>query len=436
VRPLARITDAPGVRRLGTAAPALVCLAWAVTRLPMFLLVLRVIPNSLNFESGDVTTYQQWAGQLAAGHFPATDVRWQYPPGSAAILLLPKLLGGPYHQAFAVVALAADALILALLLRATREGERFGPWLWVVAVPLLGLIVYYRYDMLVSVFAVAAVLVMARRPITGGILTGLGAIVKVWPGLILFGAPPRHRGGIRALTAAITTALAVYAAFTLTMTGADSFLRYQSKRGIEIESIFATPFMIIRHLGVTYRTPLRYGSYEYVGPGVTLVGYLALATTLLALGWMILWRYKANHWTPATIGDAALTATLLFIVISRVISPQYMIWVLALAAAALCIPGTSQKPTALLILITTAITQIEYPGVFDHGIVPGHVLPSLVLVVRNVLLLTTTVVSMRRLWRATVTPPATTTPDARRRQDPAASRPAASDSLGASPQGT
>jgi hypothetical protein len=88
-----------------------------------------------------------------------------------------------------------------------------------------------------------------------------------------------------------------------------------------------------------------------------------------------------------------------------------MIWVLALAAAALCIPGTSQKPTALLILITTAITQLEFPIAFG-GVVPGHLWGTFVLMSRNLLLVAATLVSMRRLWRATVTPPATTTPEA------------------------
>ncbi len=399
-----RAGAAERLARLGAARPRTIVAVWLATRAAMALLVLRIIPNPLAFEAGDVNTYQVWAAQLAAGHFPAADVRWQYPPGAAAVIWLPRLLGSHYHAAFALTALAADALILAMLIRAScGRADRLGPLMWTAAVPLLGLIVFYRYDVLVSVFAVAATLAMAARPAWGGVLAGVGTLVKLWPGLTLFGMPPLRRGGARALIGAVAAALAVAAGFAVTMTGSTSFLRYQSKRGVEIESIFATPFMVMRHLGWHYSTPLRYGSYEYVGPYVGAAGYVALAATVAAFGWMLLWRIRCRRWTPAVAGDAALTATLLFILVSRVISPQYLIWVLALAAAALCRRETSQRPVAALLLAAAVLTQVEFPIAFS-GLIAGHLLPALVVLARDALLVAATALSMGRLWRATTRP--------------------------------
>ncbi len=373
-------------------------LAWALAHLPLFTLVLLVVSRAQ-----DVRYYQGWAAVVAGGAFPAHDPTWQYPPGAGALLWLPRLFGSDYDAAFHWLTLAADAAIMAMLVRAARRrgAGPAGPWLWTATAPLLGSVaIYSRYDVLVAVFAVAAVLAMAARPAVGGLLAGLGAVVKVWPGLILFGAPPRRRGGWSAVASAVGMAGAALAVFHLTMANSLSFVRTQGGRGVEIESIFATPFLVGRWLGWTGRTQFRYGSVEFVGPGVGVAGLAALVATALAFGWMLLWRLRARAWTPATAVDAALTATLLFIVVSRVISPQYMIWVLALAAAALCVPGSSQRPVAALLVAVAGLTQLEFPVVFE-GIKAGQLAPSAVLLARNALLVATTGYAMRRLWRST-----------------------------------
>ncbi|QSY47912.1 glycosyltransferase 87 family protein [Streptomyces griseocarneus] len=61
--------------------------------------------------------------------------------------------------------------------------------------PLLGPIVYARYDVMVTAVAVAALLAAARRTRLSGALTGFGALLKVWPLLLLIGTPrgPRTR---------------------------------------------------------------------------------------------------------------------------------------------------------------------------------------------------------------------------------------------------
>jgi hypothetical protein len=379
-----------------------VTLAWALTHVPLFLLVLLVVSRAQ-----DVRFYAGWAQILSGGAFPYHDPQWQYPPGAGALLWLPTLFGDDYDAAFHWLAFTADAAIMAMLLWAAhrRRAGTAGPWLWVVAMPLLGSVaVYSRYDVLVAVFAVAAVLVMAARPALGGVLAGLGAVIKVWPGLILFGAPPRRRGGLAALGAAVATVAVVLTAFGLTMAHALSFVTSQAERGVEIESIFAMPFLIGRHLGWPGRVEFRYGSVEYVGPYVWLAADAALVVTVLAFGWLLVWRARSRRWTPATVADASLTATLLFIVVSRVISPQYLVWVLALGAVTLCGRGSSQRPVVVLLLVVTGLTQLEFPIVFE-GIKAGQPLPSAVLLVRDILLVVMTVYSMRRLWRASVSTP-------------------------------
>jgi hypothetical protein len=165
---------------------------WVVTRAVLLLFVLGVAA----FPGPDVTTdvsviYQGWHEILRTGTYPLDDVTWQYPPGAALAILAPGLLPGlGYASAFFLLTLLCDLLVLALLLRAGRAGAaRRGTWVWVAGVPLLGPTVYARYDLMVTAAAVGALLAGVRRPRVMGALAGLGALLKVWPLLVLLGTP-------------------------------------------------------------------------------------------------------------------------------------------------------------------------------------------------------------------------------------------------------
>ncbi len=150
----------------------------------------------------------------------------------------------------------------------------------------------------------------------------------------------------------------------------------------------------------------RYGAMEFTGPYVSSVADASLALTAVAFGLLLLWRIRARRWTDATPYDAALSAVLLFTVTSRVISPQYMIWLLGLAAVCLTSRHTTQRPVAALIVAATAVSSVEFPVLYVdviHSTWTGCAL----MVVRNGLLAAAAVLSFVRLWRSTRPLPAT-----------------------------
>ena len=368
----------------------------------MLLAVLGLLPLLRQDVSGDVRViYQGWAGLLATGTFPLDDVTWQYPPLAALVMLLPGWLPWSYFTGFLVLVGVCDALVLALLLRAARRGGRTtGAWLWAVALPLLGPTGYCRYDLVVTAVAAAGLLAAAARPRLGGVLAGLGALLKVWPLLTVLGTPrgPRTRD---AWTAAAVSALAVCFCSAVTMVGAFSFLGFQENRGVEVESLGALPFYAAHLFGWGGRAEMHYGSTEFLGTGVPAMTRLMLACTLAAFGWLLLWRVRARRWTAATPFDAALAALLLFTVTSRVISPQYLVWLIGVAAVCLASPRTTQRPTAWLIAAAAPFTYLEFPLLFGP-LTEFQPLGVAVLCVRDLLLAAAALVSCRRLWRETV----------------------------------
>ncbi len=138
---------------------------------------------------------------------------------------------------------------------------------------------------------------------------------------------------------------------------------------------------------------------EFVGPYTGAVAACSLALTVAAFALVLLWWVRARRWTTATPYDAALTAVLLFTVTSRVISPQYMVWLLGLAAVCLTSRHTTQRPVAALILAATAVSSVVYPGLYGD-VVDSTWTGCLLMLVRNGLLATAAGVSFVRLWRS------------------------------------
>ncbi len=382
-------------------------IAWAVTRAVLLLALFGV----WRFPGDDVrpdvaVIFHGWYEQLLTGRFPVGDVSWQYPPAAAAAFLAPAVLPFlPYAHAFYLLTCAADATVLAALLRTSRRGGGLaGPWLWVAGIAALGPLALARYDVMATAVAVAALLAVGRRPRLAGALAGVGALVKVWPVLVLAGTRP-GRTTRRVWAAAAVTAAGVGAAFLAFTRGSFAFLAEQRDRGVEIESLGALPFHLARRFGLWHGTArLHYGSFEFLGPWVRTAAAVAMAVTAAAFCWLVWWRVRARTFGDAVLYDAAFAAVLVFVTTSRVISPQYMIWLLGLGGLCLTRRSTVQRLPIALVLAACVCTVLEFP--IGFGPVVRSNLPGIaVLFARDGLLLVATVCACRRLRRSTAPRP-------------------------------
>ncbi|MEW2253429.1 glycosyltransferase 87 family protein [Streptomyces sp. NPDC006975] len=407
-------------RRLVRAVPP--AAAWLLTRGFMLWVLTHSGPAALG--NGRVAhevwgLYHHWAHVLAHGAFPAHDTLWQYPPGAGLVMLAPAALPGlTYLQAFVVLTLLADATVAFALARsgAREGGSRLGFWYWTCGLPLLLHLPLARYDVLVTAFAVLALLALPRFPRVGGALAALGALVKVWPVLVLLGTA-KGRATRSAWTWAAGVGAVTFALLALVFRNSLSFLGNQGGRGVQIESLGGTLLGLARHAGWHGRVRYQYGAMEYVGPHVTAVADASLALTGVAFAGLLLWRLRARHRTAATSCDAALAAVLLFTVTSRVLSPQYLIWLLGLSAACLTARHTVQRPVTVLIALAAVASIVVYPVLY-RDVILGTTTGAVLMLVRNGLLVTAAVWSFVRLWRATrPAPDPAPVPDTRRSPD-------------------
>jgi hypothetical protein len=349
--------------------------------------------------NGDVGIYQRWyACCLSHGAFPVADPMWQYPPGAALVLWLPGRLAGGYVNNFVLLAVGCDLVItLMLCARARRGGSAAGPWCWVCGVSLLGAVTVTRFDVVPVALSVAAVC-LAGRGGARGVLTGAGAAVKIWPVTLLAGTPPgQWRRDLAAAAAVLAATCAVFGS------AAVSFLAHQAARGLEIESVAATPLMIWRHAGWRGTVAFRFGAWQLSGAHVAVAQDASRLCLVLAIaavaGWRLLIASGRAQWRPEFAADAPLAATLLLLVASPVLSPQYLLWVIGLAAACMATGRTTQRPVALAVLAAAGLTQVIFPAGWP-ALISGSAAVTGVLVARNMILAAAAVLSCGRILSA------------------------------------
>ena len=205
-----------------------------------------------NNESGidyqDSDQYLLWSEILAHQHIMPIEDTWQYPPGAAFLLLVPRLaivlFGAAYQPSFMVLMLLVDLAGLALMVYlARRTGRTVGVWVWLLAMPLLQAFPILRFDLVPTVLVMAALAAIHRRPAWFGALVGLGAMIKVWPIIALFGEWDRRRL-LRSAAVAAGVIAVVFAAAAALFGDQSTFLDNQDVRGLEVEAVGAMPWYL------------------------------------------------------------------------------------------------------------------------------------------------------------------------------------------------
>jgi hypothetical protein len=370
--------------------PPALWVVWIATRTALYLIA--TAPG----RAGDVGIYQRWdTCCFSHGTFPVADPTWQYPPGAALVLWLPGRLPGSYVDHFVFLAIGCDLAITFMLWSSARRGGSLtGAWYWVCGVPLLGAVTVGRFDVVPVALSVAALCVTGRGGVRG-VLIGAAAAVKVWPLTLLAGtAPGQQRRSAAAAVAVLAAVCAIFAS------GTASFLTHQNARGVEIESVTATPFMIWRQAGWSGTVVFRFGAWQFSGGHAALAqdaSRLGLVLVAAAVaGWQLLIASNRVRWRPEFAADAPLAATLLFLVASPVLSPQYLLWVTGLSAACLATGRTTQRPVALAVLAAAGLTQVIFP-IGWPSLLDGSGAVTGVLAARNVLLAVAAALSCWRI---------------------------------------
>ena len=335
---------------------------WAVTRLWAVLSGLQLFPYpGSQYLFSDVQLYDWWAFNMLQGKFPVHDETWQY-PALAAIVFIAGYLIHPGRIGFIVLCLIADAWVTRKLLRAGRSSTKSTELpiqMWLVMPLVMGPIAFGRFDMFPTACVIAFLLTRSDR--TAGISIGVGSMLKVWPVLALL-ALARNRI-MRTTTWVGVTVAVLSIALNSWWSGSLAFIAEQKSRGLQIESVWALPY-ILSNLGAgTTNLAYQYGAIEVVANGTARVCAAATATGAVLFAILVWWRVRGRL-EKVDPGLIVLTCVLTAMVTSRVLSPQYDLWYLGVLAACAVRPFRGFVPIARLLFVSAFLTQFVYPWLY------------------------------------------------------------------------
>lgn len=300
---------------------------------------------------------------------------------------------------------------------------------WTAFTAAAGPIVYSRLDLIPGLLVAATAAALFTHPKVASALLGFAAMSKLWPAALAAGLVDKwNRSATWVRLAAFGGTLVVVGAITVLTSGWDrlvSPLTYQDVRGLQIESILATPLIVAAAFfpGHWHIDKAPSKSFEIFGPGVdqlvTASSVLMACTMLFGLAWA-LWHFLGDAWSPRSTALFFLTMVLLLIVSNKVFSPQYVVWfgpVLAVLLAkqsedpgasgrnstrdeANAQAGTSREADTLrkltwLSVLTAALTTAVFPFTYNLLFEGPHWFAALVLTARNILMVYITYLALK-----------------------------------------
>jgi hypothetical protein len=377
---------------------------WLLTRgFALVVAGLMMLQHDWKHVFDDLNVYSRWGEGLADGIVPSADPMWQYPPLAAFVFGGIGLLGSAPWM-FALLFLAVDvAVSLVLASDARRRGRWHGFAVWLAAPLLLGPILYGRYDSLPTFFALSGLLAVAA-PVAAGAILAVGGGIKVWPAIMALAIARRDwfRGAIGAVVTSVVIVVTAAWAFPSVISG---FASNGEARGLQTESVAALPFVWARLFGAWVPPAFRYGSSEVNTPLADQIAPVLLPITAVGLVVLIVARAlgRLDH---VPVADIAFVTILWLMVTSRVLSPQYNVWLVGMAALVWA-AGSRRMQLATLPVVVTAVTaQLLYPFAYAD-VIDGGLLGVVIHTVRIFALLASLGLSVWALWPVRAAHPAT-----------------------------
>jgi len=324
----------------------------------------------------DIPLYRTYGERIANGLVPYRDFGFEYPPGALPALVLPALVTDSltaYRIVFAAeMALAGviGVLLVADALRrlGRREEDRRVALTAIALLPLLlGGVILTRFDLLpAALVAGALVLLVAGRHEAGALVLGIGVAVKLYPAVLvpLAAVAAYRRGGSRALlaTVALAAAPAVLLYLPFLVVGLDGVLDSfgrQLGRPLQIESLGAGILLALHHtLGISLEWASGSGSQNLTGGAAdTLAVVQGLAQVIaVALVWI---AFSRGAMTPERLVRYAAAAVVAFVALSKVLSPQFLVWLLLLVPL---VGGARSRLALWLMALACLLTALWFPA--------------------------------------------------------------------------
>jgi hypothetical protein len=325
----------------------------------------------------DTPIYERYGDAMRSGQVPYRDFAVEYPPAALPAFVVPSLFAAPgdlaeYRRVFGVL-MAFCGGALAALVGWVLLGESIGARRAAFAVALVGLaplalgsVMLSRFDLWPAALTVGALAAfLGGRPRTALGVLGLAVGAKLYPVVLLplLVASLWRRAGRRAALLGLAAFAAVVAAcylpfVALSPGGVWHSISVQTSRPLQLESL-GSSLLLAAHqaFGVSLTMESGHGSQNLAGGAADALAGLQTAAqiaTLLAI-W---WAFASSAPTRARLVRASAAAVCAFVTLGKVLSPQFLIWLIPLVPL---VRGRRGVAAGCLLAAALVLTQLWFP---------------------------------------------------------------------------
>jgi hypothetical protein len=359
-----------------------------------------VLPNVHLFDvhrGGDTAVYATYGERIVSGELPYRDFYVEYPPGALPAFAAPTFGAErdfSQHSKYLQWALAMITVLFVsitlMLLGANRRRLITATVLLGLAPVALGYVTFTRYDWWPAALTAAALAALvAGRTWAGHTVLAVAVSAKIYPAALV-PLTLAHAWRTRSLRQAFVAAallVGVLAVIVLPLAaiapgGVGNSLYVQFKRPLQIESLGATVLLFAHGIGAyTPRVASGSGSDNFAGSLPNSIAAVTSVAELLVLVALYI-VFARGRRTDQQLVNACVAAALAYLVLGKVLSPQYLIWIVPLVPL---LSGRIRLPAAALLLAALILTQAYFQFRY-HEIVHLERL-TWVLIARNLILL-------------------------------------------------
>jgi hypothetical protein len=404
------------VRREALISLAVLAGGWALT--------LFIHPWSSELVS-DLYRYRTFAAPVVHGALPYRDAFFEYPPLAAPIVALPGLVSTTeegFRLAFfgSTLMLGAGVVVLCGALAERTGGNRLRAMVGAALMPLLlGALVRTHFDLAPVVLVLTALLLLcAGYPRSGLGVLGLGVMTKAFPLVVapvalawLVARGERReawQGGVVLVAVMLACALPAVA---VSPGGTLDALRYQTERPVQIESTPALALLALDGAGVGHAVSVKSNAsdgLEHEAAGLVSALFALTLVATIGVSAILAARGAGESGSPGSgaapaaeaspeqkreLVLASLAAVAAFAVFGKVLSPQFMLWIVPLGALAF---AWRLGALAAAVAAAAILTQLWFPARY-FDLVARDTYPLTLLTLRNAALVAALALAVRAL---------------------------------------
>ena len=366
----------------------------------------------------DVPVYIDYGDRITGGLLPYRDWALEYPPIAIPAFLLPALLTpgikdpdqfAPIFETLMLLCGLAAAGFMALTLRSLaatplRMAAAFA--FTGLSLVLLGPVTMSHFDLWPAALLAAGIAAaVSGHYRLAGVALAFAAMAKVYPVVLvplLIAHAWRHRDRREAVIVAFITGvtmLLILAPFAvLAPSGIGDALVRQATRPLQVESLGAAIFFLFHDLfGQPLVIESSAGSQNLGGSIPTL--FATLETLLLGVALVAIWAWFARRRrTNEQFVRAGVASVVAYIAFGKVLSPQYLIWLIPLVPL---VGGRRGVLAALVVGAAYLLTAAYFPSRYFDLVDRGDLSVARLILFRDlalVALLAVLALPLRRIW--------------------------------------